>query len=154
MKMKLKLNFQLQVLNPPSDRRGYLLDSYHGSLYPGQIVVFGGNDGNIFFNDIYLLNPHASVSNLKFYNWTHVVHISAAAPPRLSEAGGFVYNDTLWIYGGVDASNMVQGTIWSFNFLTRHWLNHTHIASAGQLAPHPCYGCNLVFIDAPSSIRA
>jgi hypothetical protein len=131
-----------------------LLTSYQGLLYPNQIVVFGGNEGNVFFNEIYILNPHASVANLNFYNWTHVVHISVVAPPPLSQAGGFVHNDTLWIYGGLAASNAVQGALWSFNFLTKQWTSHPHTVPIGLLPPQPCYGCNFVFVDALSSIRA
>jgi hypothetical protein len=120
-------------------------------------VVFGGNDGNTFFNETYILNPHVSVSNLKFYNWTSVVHVSATAPPSTSHASGFVHNDMLWIYGGVAAGNIVQGTLWSFDFATKHWTSHSFTAPSGPLfsvAPKPCYGCNLVFIDAQSFFRA
>ncbi len=143
-----------QVLNAPSARRGHLLTSYHGSLYPGQIVLFGGNEGNVFFNHIYVLNPHATVANLKFYNWTHVAHVSVIEPPPLSQAGGFVYDDTLWIYGGLAAAGAVQSTLWSFNFGTKQWTNHSHTAPLGMLTPTPCYGCNLVFVDGVLSIRA
>jgi hypothetical protein len=125
-------------------------------MYPGQLVVFGGNDGNTFFNQTYLLNPDVTVSNLRFYNWTTVVHISATAPPPTSHASGFVYNNTLWIYGGTAAGNAVQGTLWSFDFVTKHWTSHVFSSSGSStsLAPKPCFGCSLIFVDANPFIRA
>jgi hypothetical protein len=120
-------------------------------LHPGQIVVFGGNEGNTFFNQIYVLNPHAAVADLKFYNWTLIDHVSVVAPPPLSQPGGFVHNDTLWIYGGLSATNVVQSTLWSFNFGSKQWTSHSSIALT---PPKPCYGCSLVFVDTPASIKA
>ena len=142
-----------QVLNSPSARHGHLLTSYHGSLHPGQIVLFGGNYGYVFYNQIYILNPHATVANLNFYNWTFVAPASTTAPPPMTRAGGFVRNDALWIYGGLAAGNSVQNTLWSFNFATKIWTSFLS-TQTGQTLPKPCYGCNLVFYDDTSFIRA
>jgi len=122
-------------------------------LFPGRIVLFGGNSGHVFFNQIYILNPHAAVSNLKFYEWTAVAPASPAAPPPVSQAGGFVRNDALWVYGGLAAGNVVQGTLWSFNFVSKNWSSFASTQPL-QALPRPCYGCSLVFHSAAASIQA
>jgi hypothetical protein len=116
--------------------------------------MFGGNDGNTFFNEIYILNPHAAVASLSFYNWSTVAYASTSAPPPLSHVGGFMHNNTLWIYGGLAAHGIVHSTLWSFDFASKWWTHHPHDASAGHFVPRPCYGGSLVFIAAFPSITA
>jgi hypothetical protein len=106
---------------PPADRWGHAaaFDWIHG-----RVVIFGGEDGSQYYNDIWLLD----VSTAGSESWTSLSPTGTPPAPRSFASVVFdPWNGTLVVYGGKDAAT-TYGDLWTCPLPlsgTPAWAQHT-----------------------------
>ena len=93
------------------------LDSHTACLYEKNedsfMVVFGGFANGERTNEVYILN-------LLTMKWTHV-DISTTKPGIRSGHSGAIYNDGLYIFGGISDEGEKLNDFWRFDLSSHSW---------------------------------
>ena len=92
------------------------------TLVGKKIYVFGGRNGNVFHNDVW-------VFNMETERW-QLLQMHAAVSPRAYHTATLVGDEELWIIGGSDKVTMF-GDVHMLNTRTLEWKT---LAMTGSLA--------------------
>ncbi|KAF2757426.1 hypothetical protein EJ05DRAFT_389232 [Pseudovirgaria hyperparasitica] len=96
-----------QGLSPPA-RTNHTIITYNDKLY-----LFGGTDGNTWFNDVWTYDPRVNA-------WTELDCIGYIPTPREGHAAALV-NDTMYVFGGRTKDGNDLGDLAAFRIPSRRW---------------------------------
>ncbi|KAK9700624.1 hypothetical protein K7432_012116 [Basidiobolus ranarum] len=91
-------------------------------VYKNQIYIFGGNDVDKSFDDLWCYDP-------KFNIWSQI--LAKGGPSKRAGHTACVHNDFMFILGGQDESGQFLNEVYLFHFLERTWfvLPSVHLGS-------------------------
>lgn len=124
----------------PSRRAGHNLESYSGRIF-----LFGGratlsNGLTTSLNDVWVYDISTRI-------WTPSISRGAAPAGRL-HAASTIFNNELWIFGGLDySSQLTYNDLWSFHLESHEWTQRFKGTSAADrigFIPPPLHHAHLV----------
>jgi len=99
----------------------------------GKIYIFGGNDGDTYFNDMSLYNG----------SWTPITYDPTTTPPISRTLAAMTYNDNhLYLFGGRNVTGTILSDLWDYNLGTAEW---TLLDAGGGTGPPARMGHSLTY---------
>lgn len=127
----------------PTRRAGHSLDSSLGDASP-KLYLFGGraslsNGLTKSLNDVW-------VYDVVTKQWAESVARGGVAPVGRQHAASTVFDNELWIFGGLDSSSQVVfNDLWSFNLNVRSWTQrYVPAATSRGFIPPPLHHAHLL----------
>ncbi|KAI8376515.1 uncharacterized protein BYT42DRAFT_574896 [Radiomyces spectabilis] len=117
----------------PMQRSGHSV-----AVMDGMMIVWGGQCGTHYFNDFFAF--HLYPSSASHGQWRTILAKNEGPSPRAGH-GSVVYQDKLYIFGGMDDQRLYQD-MWCYDFETRYW---ACLRTVGYIpSPRAYFGCTLM----------
>lgn len=123
----------------PVRRAGHNMEAASGKLY-----LFGGratlsNGMTKSLNDMW-------VYDIATQTWTESVARGGSTPAGRQHAASTIFNNELWIFGGLDSSSqLTYNDLWSFHLVSHIWTQrHSPATSNSGFIPPPLHHAHLI----------
>ena len=108
--------YEIKMTGKLPERRSYQISEvFEGSLY-----IFGGQDlKEGTYNNLWRL-PLNHIMEGGATSWEKVTNMTGKAPPPISHHSGFLYKDTLYVFGGLVEGDSNKD-MYALNLKSFHW---------------------------------
>ncbi|KAI9264745.1 hypothetical protein BY458DRAFT_513843 [Sporodiniella umbellata] len=119
--------------NLPRARSGHTISAHNGSIY-----IWGGQSQGHYLNDLYEFRLREYPTKT---NWVPILYTNQSPSPRTGHMS-VVYNNRLYIFGGVDA-NRLYNDVWYFDLTSQVW---NQVKAVGYIPP-PRESCAAALVN-------
>ncbi|RLV91265.1 Kelch repeat-containing protein 2 [Spathaspora sp. JA1] len=126
-----KYTIPSHILNKPNGRYGHTIGVVSLTNSSSRLYLFGGQLENDVFNDLYFFELNSFKAPKA--SWELVEPINNFKPPPLTNHSMSIYQNQIYIFGGIYNNESVSNDLWSFNVDDNKW---TKLITSGYI-PNP-----------------